>query len=286
MLLTEIEHIFKKELSGHLAPEEIQTAFIWLLEDICQLERFALVFQPELVADHKQEEQFFSALSRLKQNEPLQYITGKAPFIENEYRVNPSVLIPRPETEELVVWVDDFLKSSEETEANQLLDIGTGSGCIAIELAKRWPEMQVHALDVSQDALSVAETNAHDLGIKVHFHHFNILVDSWEQEQDFKAIVSNPPYVLEKEKEEILERVKGHEPEKALFVPDADPLLFYRHIAAFGKKHLASGGALFFEINALMADLLFDKLGEWGYTQVKLQADFRGKPRFIKAQID
>ena len=286
MLLTEIERIFKKELSGHLASEEIQTAFAWLLEDICQLERFALVFQPELVADHQQEEQFFTALSRLKQNEPLQYITGKAPFFENEYRVNPSVLIPRPETEELVVWVDDFLKSSKEIQANHLLDIGTGSGCIAIELAKRWPEMQVHALDVSQDALLVAEANAHELRTKVHFHHFNILLDRWEQESDFKAIVSNPPYVLEKEKEEILERVKGHEPEKALFVPDADPLLFYRHIAAFGIKHLAPGGALFFEINALMADLLVGTMGEWGYAQVELQADFRGKPRFIKAQID
>lgn len=286
MQLTEIERIFKKELTGHLAPEEIQTAFAWLLEDICQLERFALVFQPELVADHQQEEQFFAALSRLKQQEPLQYITGKAPFFGHDYSVSPSVLIPRPETEELVVWVNDFLKSSEELAANQLLDIGTGSGCIAIELAKRWSAMEVHAFDVSEAALAVARANAQDLQVEVHFHHFDILKDSWEQNAGFKAIVSNPPYVLEKEKGQILERVKGHEPEQALFVPDDDPLLFYRHIAAFGNKHLATGGALFFEINALMADLLVEKMREWGYTQVELQSDFRGKPRFIKAQID
>lgn len=286
MLLNEIERIFKIELAGHLAPEEIETAFVWLLEEICHLERFALVFQPELVANHKQEDQFFSALSRLKQNEPIQYVIGKAPFFEHDYRVTPSVLIPRPETEELVVFVNTFLSSLEDTTEHHLLDIGTGSGCIAIELAKKWPRLRVQAVDVSQEALKVAESNAKELKAEVQFHHLDILKDNWAQKQVYKVIVSNPPYVLNIEKTGILERVKGHEPHGALFVPYTDPLLFYRHIAVFARKHLAADGALFFEINALMAKPLVEKMREWGFNRVELQFDFRGRPRFIKAQID
>lgn len=290
MLLKDIEEVFLKELANTMAPEEIKTAFAWLMEDYCGLARFALVMDPDYTVDKPTESLFFKALSQLKQGEPIQYVLGYASFLGDVYKVNSSTLIPRPETEKLVEWSAVFLdelgdKDSEQPPPLKILDVGTGSGCIATQLAKRFPESEVSAVDYSEETLDVARENASKLEVCVAFSQEDALGEQWKHESHYHLIVSNPPYVLESEAETMAVRVKAYEPQAALFVPDTDPLIFYRAIALFAKQHLYSGGGLFFEINALMERPLLSLLTEMGFWGVESKTDFRGKARFIRAQM-
>lgn len=223
------------------------------------------------------------AVERLEQMEPLQYVTGKAPFAGRTFHVEPGVLIPRPETEQLCSLVagDINAPANSGTAADSganILDIGTGSGCIAITLTLDIRLSRVTAWDISNDALAIAKENAARLGAKVDFKLQDALTPPADVEL-WDAIVSNPPYICDSERNDMSENVLAHEPHQALFVPDGDPLLFYRSIAQYGKKALKHGGKLYFEINERYARETEDMLREMGYDEVHTIKDIFGKDR-------
>lgn len=214
---------------------------------------------------------------RLMKGEPVQYVLGRAEFCGRWFSVRPSVLIPRPETEELCAWITADSKASASP---KVLDIGTGSGCIAITLQLDMPESKVTAWDISADALDVARENAKQLGANVNFVKQDALNAKPEGEWD--VIVSNPPYICEKEKKDMAVNVLEHEPHTALFVPDADPLLFYRAITRLAVQTLNKGGRLYFEINPIYADDTCRMMRAEGMTAVELRSDMYGKQRMAK----
>lgn len=214
---------------------------------------------------------------RLTEGEPVQYVLGRAEFCGRWFSVRPGVLIPRPETEELCAWITADNKASASP---KVLDIGTGSGCIAITLQLDMPESKVTAWDISADALDVARENAQQLGANVSFVKLDALNAKPEGEWD--VIVSNPPYICEKEKKDMAVNVLEHEPHTALFVPDADPLLFYRAITRLAVQTLSKGGRLYFEINSIYADDTCRMMRAEGMTAVELRSDMYGKQRMAK----
>lgn len=214
---------------------------------------------------------------RLMEGEPVQYVLGRAEFCGRWFSVRPGVLIPRPETEELCAWITADSKASGSP---KVLDIGTGSGCIAITLQLDMPESNVTAWDISADALDVARENAQLLGANVNFVRQDALNAKPEGEWD--VIVSNPPYICEKEKKDMAVNVLEHEPHTALFVPDADPLLFYRAITRLAVQTLNKGGRLYFEINPIYADDTYRMMQAEGMTAVELRSDMYGKQRMAK----
>lgn len=214
---------------------------------------------------------------RLTEGEPVQYVLGRAEFSGRWFNVRPGVLIPRPETEELCAWITADSKASASP---KVLDIGTGSGCIAITLQLDMPESKVTAWDISADALDVARENAQQLGANVSFVRQDALNAKPEGEWD--VIVSNPPYICEKEKKDMAVNVLEHEPHTALFVPDADPLLFYRAITRLAVQTLSKGGRLYFEINPIYADETCRMMRAEGMTEVELRSDMYGKQRMAK----
>ena len=218
-----------------------------------------------------------NAIERLKKQEPIQYILGYCDFCGLRFKVTPATLIPRPETSELVEWV-----ASEATGKESILDIGTGSGCIAVSLAHKLPQSKVTAWDISHEALAVAAENSKANGQAVTFEQVDILAYEPTGEQ-FDIIVSNPPYIKENEKEAMHSNVLDWEPHTALFVPDSDPLLFYRTIAEKGLTLLKPGGRLFFEINRAHGKETMEMLAALGYTSIELRKDFADNDRMIKA---
>jgi release factor glutamine methyltransferase len=300
MLLREIKNIFHKELDTLFPKEEVDAFFYRCVEHYLKLERFVLVVQPELTLSKDEEQPLFEALSQLKQERPLQYILGEAHFMDLELKVNESVLIPRPETEELVQWILDDVdaecsRSVISTPFNdhnlKILDIGTGSGCIAIALAKHLPQAKVFALDVSKNALEVAQENAKSNQVDITFTQQDILELGPELglelglELDFDIIVSNPPYVRELEKEKIKKNVKKYEPGTALFVPDEDPLLFYRAIAQFSKANLEKKGSLYLEINQYLGAETKALLKAHNFSEIELRKDIFGNDRMLKCKM-
>lgn len=218
-------------------------------------------------------------LKRLEAGEPVQYVVGEAYFYGMDLHVRPGVLIPRPETAELV---DMVVADCQESDL-RVLDVGTGSGAIAIALARNLKFPQVTALDVSPAALDIARENARMLKARIEFVEADIF--DWSPVPDsFDIIVSNPPYVLESEKKDMADNVLLHEPEEALFVPDADPLRFYSRIARISREGLAGGGRLYFEINPLCADELKKMLEEEGYVEVELEKDIHGRMRYARCR--
>lgn len=239
-------------------------------------ERFGLTMADVLCGKTGDDAVLRHIQQRLLQGEPVQYVLGVAEFGGRQFRVAPGVLIPRPETLELCQWV-------EEERGITILDIGTGSGCIACTLAAELPEAQVTAWDISEAALSVARENAKRTNVHVSFEQVDALnipptSDKWD------IIVSNPPYVCEQERAAMERHVLDYEPSLALFVPDDDPLLFYRAIADYARQSLTAGGSLFFEINPLCAEQLKSLLSAMSYHHIEVRDDLYGKPRMIKAQ--
>ena len=218
-----------------------------------------------------------NAIERLKKQEPIQYILGYSDFCGLRFKVTPATLIPRPETSELVEWI-----ASEATGSESILDIGTGSGCIAVSLAHKVPQSKVTAWDISNDALAVAAENSKANGQAVTFEQVDILAYQPTGEQ-FDIIVSNPPYIKENEKEAMHANVLDWEPHAALFVPDSDPLLFYRTIAEKGLALLKPGGRLYFEINRAHGKETMEMLAALGYTGIELRKDFAENDRMIRA---
>ncbi|MGI6573419.1 MAG: peptide chain release factor N(5)-glutamine methyltransferase [Fermentimonas sp.] len=221
-------------------------------------------------------------IRRLKTGEPVQYIVGRTEFHGLMLHVTPDVLIPRPETEELVEWVLDELPSGKL----KLLDVGTGSGCIAVALGKRRPDIEVYACDSSGKAIAVAQRNARENEVDVNFFVWDILVPlsvSFLDNGSFHAVVSNPPYVLESERAVMEANVLDFEPPEALFVPDRSSLLFYERIADLSLSLLGEGGYLFFEVNQSKGDEVRTMLFEKGYRNVKLRSDMAANPRMVRA---
>lgn len=219
-------------------------------------------------------------LRQLDEEKPIQYILGTGRFYGMDLKVTPATLIPRPETEELVDIIVDENRGRHDL---RVLDVGTGSGAIAIALARNLSFSRVTALDISEEALEVAGENAERLNADVRFVKGDVF--AYEPEGEYDVVVSNPPYIAESEKNDMDRNVLEYEPERALFVPDSDPLVFYRRISELGKECLASGGCLYFEINPLFAAGLKTMLENSGYTDISITRDISGKERFAEARL-
>lgn len=279
MRLAEIKNYFQEELSGIYEPSEIDYIFFWLAEKILQKPesylKVALNEDWEKLDELKLD--FDLKLWELKKHRPIQYVLGETEFYGLKFFVNENVLIPRPETEELVEWI---LQDHPATEV-KILDIGTGSGCIPITLKTQLPEAEIHALDFSEKALKMAEINAGFHQTEIQFHPIDFLNFDFTELPKFDIIVSNPPYIADSEKVSMHENVLQHEPHSALFVPDDDPLIFYRKIAEFAQSNLRKNGKVYFEINQELA-LKTQKLLEQFFSIVELKKDISQNYRMIK----
>ncbi len=299
-------------LTGIYAATEAQAVVRMLLEELAGLSLADIYAGGIDRLDDAQRQQIECAMARLEEGEPIQYVLGRACFCGRSFAVAPGVLIPRPETEELCRLIIDthpqplpkgggkgLMADScdpvEGCESLNILDIGTGSGCIAITLALEMPDAEVEAVDISPEALAIAEANAARLGAKVLFHQYDILSEDFPplgrgrgwvapSTPKYDIIVSNPPYICERERADMERNVLDYEPHTALFVPDDDPLLFYRTIGQKALTMLAPGGILCFEINPLYCDQLIELLRSQGYGEVEAVSDSFGKRRFVTAK--
>ena len=274
-----VRHQIEKELSDFYPQGELKVLVRMLLQQVAGWSLVDMLTHNDLTLTAAQQMQIADAVDRLKRYEPIQYILGAAEFDGMRLVVDARALIPRPETEELVLLLAETLSPDAS-----VLDIGTGSGCIAVALARRLPQAQVSAYDVSPDALALAVENARNQGVKIDFRQVDILHDAPADAPVFDAIVSNPPYVTDSERASMEANVLDYEPALALFVPDDDPLLFYRAIADFAWTHLSIGGRLFFEINHRFAAEIVMMLRHKGFANCAVQHDAFGKERFVVAQ--
>lgn len=275
---------FIQTLSPIHGEGEAESFFYLILEEKRQLKRIDLALQPDLELTDSEILVWNTIFEQLKLEIPIQYLLGKTSFYGLDFELNSSVLIPRPETEELVEWILESQKSKTKNQKLRILDIGTGSGCIAISLAKNIASAKVFALDVSEKALATAEKNAGNNKVEVTFITQNILQTD-DLKQQFDVIVSNPPYVRNLEKQEIKKNVLDNEPHLALFVEDNDALIFYSKIAKLALKNLTVKGELFFEINQYLGKETVDLLAEMGFKNIELRKDIYGNDRMIKANI-
>ena len=301
MNIKELKIYFVDAVSELYPSEEVQSFFNLLSEKYLEMSRIEIALKSDKSISKATILKFKEAIQRLKNFEPIQYIIGETEFFGLLFKVDENVLIPRPETEELVTWILEEVKEKrgegkekrkerreERGDEFEILDIGTGSGCIAISLASKLSEMNIIALDISKGALEVAKQNAKLNKVKAKFIEADILnSNTWNlkfENLEFNCIVSNPPYVRELEKELMEPNVVKHEPATALFVKDNDPLLFYRKIAQFGKKYLTPNGLLFFEINEYLGESMLELLKEEGYSEIEIKKDIFGKDRMIKCK--
>ena len=309
MLLKSYKTKFFQELSSLYDEKEIESFFYLILENFHQIKRIDLALNPQMRMNDKQLLHWESILSDLKKQKPIQYILGETEFYGLPFLVNENTLIPRPETEELVELIIKQNSKSEippEPKVNgaklnsklKILDIGTGSGCIAISLVKNISNVEVYAIDISEEALETAKKNAQINQVEIHFIQADILkINNLEQlptsnpklethnpklETQFDIIVSNPPYVRNLEKQEINPNVLEYEPHLALFVEDEDALLFYRKIAQLALKSLSPNGRLYFEINQYLGKETVELIESFGFKNVVLHKDIYGNDRMIE----
>lgn len=283
MTIKETRTKLKEMLAPHVGEAEAQAMAEVIIEDVKGYKAVdvAMYGYRELLPETEQ--RMMEIARKVAGGEPLQYALGKARFRGRVFDVTPATLIPRPETAGLVDMAADALRDTRDA---RILDIGTGSGCIAISLALDVPFARVTGIDISDAALEVAKENAKALKAKVRFEHADALhLDQGPlADSEFDAIISNPPYVLDSERAEMDSRVADREPASALFVPDSEPLLFYAPIARYAAKSLAAGGYLFFEINPLCATRLEQMLQSEGFENVAITPDYKGNLRYASAQ--
>jgi release factor glutamine methyltransferase len=282
MTIKQYRDQFIQELTPIYGMEEADSFFYLILDAKHQLKRVDLALQPDLVFSITELEAWNLILDQLKKEIPVQYLLGTTHFYGLEFEVNPNVLIPRPETEELVDWIIESHQLEIGDKKLRILDIGTGSGCIAISLAKNLPNAEVIALDVSDKALATAKKNAELNQVQIQFIHQSIL-ETEDLGQQFDLIVSNPPYVRDLEKQEIKKNVLDNEPHLALFVADNDALLFYRKIAQLAQKNLSPTGQLYFEINQYLGQEMVALLKEMNFQNTELRKDVYGNDRMTKS---
>ncbi len=284
MILKNFRTYFTDTLKEIYPKTEIDTFFFLLIEEKLNLKRVDTVMQPDFLIVDEILSELKIILKRLLKEEPIQYILGNTEFYGLPFKVNKNTLIPRPETEELVEWVlkEVIELQSRKLEKISILDIGTGTGCIPISLAKNLSNSSISAIDVSSDALKVAQQNANLNNVDISFLEMDIL-ETKALPQQYNLIVSNPPYVRELEKVEIRNNVLKNEPHLALFVEDNNPLIFYSKIADLAKIHLKKGGLLFFEINQYLGKETVDMLEQKGFNTITLKKDLFGNDRMVKA---
>ena len=259
-------------------PEEVRALTMLICCDILGFDALDIYMGKDITLSECKQRELENIIFRLQKNEPIQYIRGFAEFYGRQFRVAPGVLVPRPETSELV---DLIIK--ENPEAKSILDIGTGSGCISISLSKELPDAMVTAWDISEEALEIARWNNERLSGRVIFEKQDVLSDSGSETQRYDVIVSNPPYVTEKEKADMDPNVLEWEPDLALFVPDDDPLLFYRHIVVLAQKLLNQGGKLYFEINQAYGAEMVRLLEMNHYHNIRVIKDLFENDRIVTA---
>jgi release factor glutamine methyltransferase len=275
---------FIKELSSLYDAYEAESFFYLILENKHELRQIDLALNHELAFSDADLEVWSTFLDELKKEVPIQYLLGKTNFYGLDFEVNESVLIPRPETEELVEWIISENKQNDKLKKLKILDIGTGSGCIAISLAKNLPNAEVFAMDISKKAIKTAKRNAANNNVEVNF----ILKSVLELEilkSDYDIIVSNPPYVRNLEKQEIKKNVLDYEPHLALFVEDNDALIFYRKITELAQKNLLENGQLYFEINQYLGKEMIDLLEKMNFKNIELRKDIYDNDRMISCKV-
>jgi len=279
MTLKDFKFKMISELSSIYEMDELNSIFNLLSEDFLKIPRSKILLANEIDLNESNQTLFLSALERLKTHEPIQYVLGKTTFMDLEFKVNSSVLIPRPETEELV-----RLMLKEDLDGKEILDIGTGSGCIAISLAKNLPNAKVTALDISKDAIEVAKENAKLNNVDIEF--INADIFEYQSDKKYDIIVSNPPYVLESEKPLMKQTVFNFEPELALFIKEKFPLIIYKHVISNKYQLLKKNGLVFFEINNLMKNNLKNFLRTEKSINYVFFKDFFKKNRYCRINFN
>lgn len=283
-LLSYLKKKYLKDLSAYYDKREAEQLLTILIEHFFGVSRNQLIMDPDIRLSESEILKIHMSVKELKKFKPVQYITGMVEFHDLVFKVSPDVLIPRPETEELV----QIIAEREKGIGLVVLEIGTGSGCIPISLKSLLKNAIVHATDISASAISIAKENAKDNNLEVEFHNHDILhndniVDIIGGPISFDVIVSNPPYVTNDDKSKMHSNVIDYEPDNALFVPDNDHLLYYNAILKFTEKSLKKGGRIYFEINESLGSEMLVLVGKYGYSNVELLKDIRGKDRFIVA---
>lgn len=274
------------QLNAVYDQHESRAVAFMLMESLLQVSQVDILADKDTTFSPQQRNQLQGMLDRLLRHEPVQYVLGEADFCGLTLKVAPGVLIPRPETEELVEWVCDDLKNLPSP---SIVDVCTGSGCIALALAHRFPDARVRATDLSQEALAIAEANARRLSLPVSFIHADALGDCPFGAEGghplplFDAVVSNPPYIRQSERQDMDANVLDFEPEEALFVADDTPLIFYEAIARAARARLTPRGALYFEINSALGSSVLAMLSSLGYAHAELRQDAYGNDRMVKA---
>jgi release factor glutamine methyltransferase len=251
-----------------------------VMEHITGIQRMDRIVQKDKKLNHEQRKRLDLKTNRLLNSEPVQYVLGEAWFANKPFQVNASVLIPRPETEELVEWI---IKDNSVNQFKEVLDIGTGSGCIPITLKSKLPSASVMSIDISSEALTIAQNNAIDQEVDINLKQIDFLDElNWHDLPLFDCIVSNPPYIKDSERSNMRKNVIKYEPSIALFVSDEDPLIFYRKIALLGNTHLEKNGTIYLEINQTLGKEVIELFQEHGYSS-ELRKDLMGNDRMVKA---
>lgn len=278
MNLSEAKHIFFTQLEQSYDNDELRAIFNIVCEKTFGLDRVEIPLNLNKIIEDKGQKEFTKVIDQLKSHQPIQYIYGVADFYNLKINVTPDVLIPRPETEELV----DIIVKSNDQPFLKILDIGTGSGCIAISLAKNISNSKVSAIDFSEKALEIAKKNAQLNSVTIDFIHKDIL-NTGKLPHKYDIIVSNPPYVKDSEKKNMHKNVLDYEPHTALYVRDENPLVFYDKIANLAYNHLNNNGKLYFEINQSLGEETKELVKSKGFSKVKRLSDFKGNHRFVLA---
>lgn len=271
-LLISYKQALKEKYSSH----EISLMFRELVSKRCNVSTQHLYFLEDINCTADSRELLLSDLERLASGEPFQHILGYTEFCGLKLNVNKNVLIPRQETTELVEWI-----TANEKSPNKILDVGTGSGCIALAMKKSFPQSEVWAVDKSKEALNIAQKNADETALFINFKELDMLTELDELSLDFDIVVSNPPYIMPSEKVDMTDDVLNYEPHMALFAPEDDPLIYYRAVAEFAKK---CESTLYFEINPLLSSQTCDMLIGVGFTEIEIKEDISKKPRMIRAK--
>ena len=277
MNLEEFYKLIQVKLDRKFDKNEVEEFFFRLIDHYCQVDRLKYILNSKLELNKIEEVNLVRSIKFLEKESPIQYITGQTQFMGMNFTVNKNVLIPRPETEELVRWIVQDLHSNK-----RVLDIGTGSGCIAISLSKLMDNCIVFGWDISSDALDIASKNSKNNSVNVKYDLVDITYEKQCSEK-FDIIVSNPPYVTQDDKLLMSKNVISYEPHIALFVKENDPLFFYNKILNFSKKNLISNGTIYFEINENFSKQVNKLLKKEGFHDIIVRKDFRGKYRMVKA---
>lgn len=283
MTYSDLKQLFLNRLSALYSPNEAESILFFYLYYRLEMEKYQWTLRREEQLSEVCMQAITADLDRLASGFPVQYLVGKCEFFNCELSLNGKVLIPRPETEELVVEV---VKRFQNRSAQRVLDVGTGSGAIALALKRYLPQAEVWATDFSENALECARENAENLKLDVNFLHHDILNDTIDSlPQDLDILISNPPYIPISEKKNLHRNVKDYEPDSALFVPDSTPLIFYKKIAQVGIELLKPTGVLLFETYHLFQNQMVEMLQSLGYKQVVITKDLQGKSRFVEASM-